>query len=282
VSAGSYRVGLLGYGIESSLTPAVHVREAEALGLDYDYEILDLSHRPDADLGAELSHLEQEGYSAVNVTHPFKQAVLEHVHHVSDAVRRIGATNLVLLGQERTAHNTDYAGFKVALEQFLDGRREQPVLQLGAGGAGRATACALVDLGIEDVVVHDISEDATRELVARLGQDCPRLRSSEKDLERWVDRAAGVVHVTPTGMKEHPGIAIDVGRLPEGAWVAEVVYRPLETELLRRARARGLPTLDGGAMAVGQAIESIRLITGRAPDPARAHRHFAELVGEGQ
>ncbi|QYJ03557.1 shikimate dehydrogenase [Nocardioides panacisoli] len=277
----AYRVGLLGHGIGPSLTPAMHEREAGALGLDYRYETIDLLDREDADLGAELDRLEREGFVAVNVTHPFKRAVLEHVHDVSDAVRRIGATNLVLLGERRVAHNTDYAGFRDALEDFVQGCHDGPVLQVGAGGAGLATVCALLDLGFDDVVVHDRSEPAAGDLVARLGEGRPGLRSSGGDLAAWVGRAAGVVHVTPTGMREHPGVALDVDRLPSAAWVAEVVYRPLETELVQRARGRGLAVLDGGAMAVGQALESLRLITGLDPDAHRVHAHFTELVGTG-
>lgn len=275
----TYRVGLLGHGIGPSLTPAMHRREGAALGLDYHYETVDLSDRADVDLGAELDRLERDGFAAVNVTHPFKRAVLAHVHQTSDAVRRIGATNLVLLGERRIAHNTDYAGFRDGLEDFVEGRHEGPVLQVGAGGAGLATVCALLDLGFDDVVVHDRVEAATADLVDRLGERRPGLRSSDGDLDRWLARATGVVHVTPTGMVEHPGVAVDVDRLTPGAWIAEVVYRPLTTELVRRARDRGHPILDGGAMAVGQALESLRLITGLAPDADRVRAHFSQLVG---
>jgi shikimate dehydrogenase len=107
------------------------------------------------------------------------------------------------------------------------------------------------------------------------------LRSSGGSLDAWLPRVDGVVHVTPVGMAEHPGVAFDVGRLGPDTWVAEVVYRPLETELVRRARARGLATLDGGGMAVGQAVESLRLITGLEPDVARMHAHFNQLVTGG-
>lgn len=277
-----YRVGLLGHGIGPSLSPAMHVREGAALGLDYHYEIVDLIDRPDVDLGRELDRVAAAGFAAVNVTHPFKQEVLAHVAEVSDAVRRIGAANLVLLGEQRVAHNTDYAGFRAGLEDFLGADRSGPVLQVGAGGAGSATACALLDLGFDEVVVHDRSEAASAELVTRLGGDASGLHTSGGDMATWLARAAGVVHVTPVGMAEHPGTAFDVDALADSAWLAEVVYRPLETELVRRARCRGLRTLDGGAMAVGQAVESLRLITGREPDAARVHRHFDELIGAGR
>jgi shikimate dehydrogenase len=277
-----FRVGLLGHGIGPSLTPPMHEREAARLGLDYTYDIVDLIDQPDVDLGRELDRLEAAGYAAVNVTHPFKQDVLRHVDETSDAVARIGAANLVLLRPgRRVAHNTDYSGFRAGLEDFLGDRPRGTVLQVGAGGAGLATACTLADLGFERVVVHDRSEDATARLVERFGGADGPFLSSGGDLDAWLAQVEGVVHVTPTGMREHPGVALDVELLGPDAWVAEVVYRPLETELVRRARARGLATLDGGAMAVGQAVESIRLITGLDPDPASMHAHFDQLVVDG-
>lgn len=275
----TYRVGLLGHGIGPSLTPAMHVREGVRLGLDYHYEIVDLAEQPDVDLGVELGRLETAGFAATNITHPFKQAVLDHVDSCSDVVDRLGAANLVVLGADgRAAHNTDYRGFRSSLEGFLGSRPRGAVLQVGAGGAGRATACVLLDLGFDQVVVHDVSEAATRALLERFDDGSGRLTSTGGDLEGWSSRVEGVVHVTPTGMLEHPGVALDVDTLRSDAWVAEVVYRPLETELVRRARARGLDTLDGGAMAVGQAVESIKLITGMEPDTARMLAHFQQLV----
>jgi shikimate dehydrogenase len=275
-------VGLLGHGIGPSLTPPMHVREATHLGLDYHYEIIDLIDRPDVDLGAELDRVQAAGFVAVNVTHPFKQEVLRHVDSASSVVQRIGSANLVLLGEERVAHNTDYTGFRDGLDAFLGGHREGTVLQVGAGGAGLATVSALIDLGFDRVVVHDRSAEAAQRLVERFRDHSgDGLLSSQGDLTTWLPQVAGVVHVTPTGMREHPGVALDVERLDPGAWVAEVVYRPLETELVRRARARGLATLDGGAMAVGQAVESLRLITGHEPDADRMHAHFDRLVTGG-
>ena len=305
-----YRVALLGNGIRESLSPALHMREARHLGLDYEYRTVDLIDRPDVDLGAELRRLENAGFDAANVTHPFKQSVLEHVADLSPTVRRLGSANLVLLGDgHRTAHNTDCTGFRAALEDFLAGRLPRQtttspddylgdragggsVLQIGAGGAGLATASALIDMGFDPIIVHDVIPAAVEALLRRFSGTAPGsgagsgaahrpLRSSGGSLDAWLPRIDGVVHVTPVGMAEHPGVAFDVGRLGPDAWVAEVVYRPLETELVRRARARGLATLDGGGMAVGQAVESLRLITGLEPDVARMHAHFNQLVTGG-
>lgn len=281
-----YRVALLGNGIKPSLSPALHMEEARRLGLDYEYQTVDLGGRREVDLGAELQRLEDAGFDAANVTHPFKQAVLDHVADLSPTVRRLGSANLVLLGDgRRTAHNTDCTGFRAALEGFLGDRETAgTVLQIGAGGAGLATASALIDMGFGSIVVHDVVPAAVEAMIDRFtGSPAgvgPLLRSADGALDDLLPHVDGVVHVTPVGMAEHPGIAFDVDRLSPGAWVAEVVYRPLETELVRRARARGLATLDGGGMAVGQAVESLRLITGLEPDVDRMHAHFNQLVTE--
>lgn len=275
-----YRVALLGNGIKPSLSPALHMAEARHLGLDYEYRIVDLIDHPDVDLGAELARLEDAGFDAANVTHPFKQSVLEHVERLSPTVRRVGSANLVLFGDHRTAHNTDCTGFRAALEDFLGDRGTGgTVLQIGAGGAGLATASALIDMGFGRIVVHDVVPAAVEAMIDRFARTT-RLLSADGALDDLLPRVDGVVHVTPVGMAEHPGVAFDVDRLGPGAWVAEVVYRPLETELVRRARARGLATLDGGGMAVGQAVESLRLITGLEPDVDRMHAHFSRLVAE--
>lgn len=278
-----YKVGLLGHGIGPSLSPAMHMREAKHLGLEYEYHTVDLIDSPDVDLGSELRRLEADGFVATNVTHPYKQAVLAYVDELTDVVRRIGSANLVLLRDgRRIAYNTDCTGFRSAMDVFLAGRSPgRTVLQIGAGGAGLATASSLVDMEVDRIVVHDLSESATSAMVERFAESSDgRLISSGGQLDDWLPVADGVVHVTPTGMKQHPGVAFDVDRLRPSAWVAEVVYFPLDTELVRRARARGLATLDGGGMAVGQAVDSLRLITGREPDTARMHAHFDELIAD--
>lgn len=279
-AATHYRVALIGDGIGPSLTPPMHEREGRELGLDYSYERVDLAAAEAVDLAVVLSDLEARGFAAANVTHPYKQRILEHVDEAGDEVRRIGSANLVLLGGRRVARNTDCTGFRAGLEEFLADRPRGRVLQVGAGGAGLATAYSLVGMGFDEVVIHDLDPAAAGALVDRFsGTSGGALRSSGGGLDSWLGGVDGVVHVTPVGMAEHPGAAFAPEDLAAGAWVAEVVYRPLETELLRRARAAGHPVLDGGLMAVGQAADSIALITGRTPDRGRMLAHFRELVG---
>lgn len=277
---GSLKVALIGDGIGPSLTPPMHEAEGRALGLDYTYERVDLAGQDDVDLAQVLAHLEARGFAAANVTHPYKQAVLAHVDELSDEVQRIGSANLVLLGPSRRAHNTDCTGFGSGLATFLQGRAAGRVLQVGAGGAGLATAYAMLGMGFDEIVVHDRDAASARRLVERFADvgGSTRLSAADGELADLVSQADGVVHVTPMGMAEHPGTAFAPEGMAPGAWLAEVVYRPLETELVRRARGAGLRVLDGGLMAVGQAADSMAHITHLAPDRDRMLAHFQQLI----
>jgi shikimate dehydrogenase len=147
------------------------------------------------------------------------------------------------------------------------------VVLLGAGGAGAAVAHALLSLGAGAVDVFDVDPDRAERLAN------PRVRARTLDsLADVLGKADGLVHATPTGMAGHPGLPFPAEFLRPELWVADIVYRPLETALLRAARERGCVVLDGGRMAVFQAVDSFRLITGREPDQDRMLRRFAELA----
>lgn len=280
--ATKYLVGLIGEGITESLTPPMHEREGAALGLDYEYRILDLLElgRKPEEIGAILDEVRTEGYAAVNVTHPCKQLVIPHLDSLTEAAERLGAVNLVLFRPEGAiGDNTDWTGFRRAFQDGLPDARRERVLQFGAGGAGAAVSYAALESGVQNLVIVDSDLERAESLAASLRSFFPDREvtaSGSPDLLGVVD---GVIHATPTGMKEHPGTAFDVDGLSPSAWVAEIVYRPLETELVVRARERGLAVLDGGRMAVGQAVDSIQLITGIEPDAGRMRAHFLELVG---
>ncbi len=277
-------VGLLGEGIMRSLTPPMHRREAEHLGLGYEYRIIDIAERGDQidDLPRIAAEVVEAGFDALNVTHPFKQRIIPLLDELSPAAERLAAVNLVIYREGRTiGHNTDWTGFRRAVEQGLGDVAADRVVQVGAGGAGAATAYALLDLGVRDLVVADVTAARADELADRhratFGNDTIRAVALA-DLAGELVRATGVVNATPTGMALSPGVPIDVGLLQPSAWVADVVYLPLATELLQVARAAGHRVLDGGRMAVGQAVDSIRLITGVEPDETRMRAHFLDLV----
>ncbi|MBB1159935.1 shikimate dehydrogenase [Amycolatopsis dendrobii] len=280
---GRLLTGLVGTGIGPSLSPALHEREARALGLECTYARFDLDALgiPADAVGDLIAQAREEGLSGVNVTHPCKQLVIPQLDELSPDAAAIGAVNTVVFdGQRAVGHNTDWSGFR---DGFVAGLPDAPlrrVVLLGSGGAGAAAAHALLKLGAESLTVLDT--DATRairladDLTARFGADRARAGNG---LERELSEADGLVHATPVGMAGHPGLPLPISLLRKELWVAEIVYRPLETPLLRAARALGCRTLDGGPMAVHQAAAALKLFCGREPDPARMLRHLTELVG---
>jgi len=279
-----YLVGLIGEGISVSLTPAMHEAESAELGLDYVYrvhDLLELGRRPD-EIGELLRELRAAGYSAANITHPCKQLVLDVVDALEPDAARLRAVNLVVFEPDRTVgYNTDWMGYREGLAAGLPGASLERVVQIGCGGAGAATAYAVLSAGAVRLELSDADDARAAELAERMRVLFPDRRITTVDTERVpaaIARASGVIHATPVGMAHHPGIAFDPALLAPGAWVSDVVYRPLETELVRLSLAHGHPVLDGGRMAVGQACASLRIITGVEPDRERMHRHFRALV----
>lgn len=282
----TFLIGLIGSGIQASLTPTMHMREGDEQGFRYLYRLIDLTQLglgPEA-LPELLMAAERMGFNGLNITHPCKQAALSGVTDLSPEAAAIGAVNTVVFtGSGAVGHNTDWSGFARSLRRGLPTAPLDHVVVLGAGGAGAAVSYALGCLETEKVTVLDADEPRAAALVASLAQ---RFRGSRiehapvEELTRLLARADGLVHATPTGMAAHPGIAVPADALRPELWVADVVYRPLETELLRAARKAGCRTLDGGSMAVFQAADALRLFTGFEPDPERMLAHFERLSAQ--
>ncbi len=274
--------GLIGHGIAGSLSPAMHEAEAAAQGLRLVYQRIDLHA---LGLGVEalpelLTAAERMGFCGLNITHPCKQAVIPLLHELSEDARALGAVNTVQLrGGRRIGHNTDWTGFAEGFRRGLPGAPLGHVLQLGTGGAGSAVAQALLGLGGQRLVLFDTdparAEATAAALNARFGADRARAVAA---LPTSLEGFDGLVNCTPIGMARHPGLPLDACLLRPELWVAEVIYFPLETALLRAARALGCRTLDGGGMAVFQAAGAFRLFTGQEPDAERMRAHFAAMV----
>ncbi|MCF4135743.1 shikimate dehydrogenase [Streptomyces sp. Tue 6430] len=281
----SYLVGLIGSGIGPSLSPALHEREADRQGLRYLYRLLDLDVLgvPPEAVGDLVRAARRLGFDGLNVTHPCKQLVVPHLDGLAPQAEALGAVNTVVLEDGRAVgHNTDVTGFAASFARGLPDVPLDRVVQLGAGGAGAAVAHAALTLGAGRVTVVDALPERAAALAASLNRHfgAGRADSAAPDrLAGLLARADGIVHATPTGMAAHPGLPFPARLLHPGLWVAEVVYRPLETELLRTARAAGCATLDGGGMAVFQAADAFRLFTGREPDTSRMLADIAELAG---
>jgi shikimate dehydrogenase len=281
----SYLVGLIGSGIGPSLSPALHEWEADRQGLRYLYRLIDiatLGMAPES-VGDLVRAARDLGFDGLNITHPCKQLVVEHLDALAPQAEALGAVNTIVFeGGRAVGHNTDVTGFAASFARGLPDAPLERVVQLGAGGAGAAVAHATLTLGAERVTVVDALPERAAALADSLNRHFGDGRATPAGRDRLPDllaRADGLAHATPTGMAAHPGLPLPAELLHPGLWVAEVVYRPLETALLRTARALGCATLDGGGMAVFQAADAFRLFTGREPDCARMLADIAELAG---
>ena len=265
-----FLVGLIGEGIQASLSPRLHEEEARNHGLTLHYRLIDLAQegRSAADLPRLIASAEAEGFDGLNITHPCKQAVLPLLTGLSEDASAIGAVNTVVLRKgKRMGFNTDCSGFAMSFGQKLGDAARRRVVLLGAGGAGAAIAHAAMSLGVEQLFIIDRDHERAAALARRVAASHPgRVVASAEEPASAAKRADGLIHATPMGMAAHPGTAFDPSLLRPEMWVAEIVYFPLETELLRAARARGCRTQDGLAMLVHQAVEQIRLWSGARPD----------------
>jgi shikimate dehydrogenase len=280
----SYLVGLIGKGILRSKSPAMHQQEADALGIRCLYQLLDSSV---LGLGLEdlprlIDSAELLGFAGLNITHPCKQAVIPLLHELSEDARAIGAVNTVRFANgRRLGFNTDAQGFAASFQRGLPDVPRTRVVQIGAGGAGAATAYALLKLGVERLSVFDVDTNRSAALAANLeGIFGPGRILVAQDLPAALVNANGIVQATPVGTREHPGMPVPERLLRPDMWIAEIVYFPLETQLLRNARAIGCRTLGGGGMAVFQAAAAFELFTGRKADGERMMRHFDTIPGD--
>jgi shikimate dehydrogenase len=277
----SVLVGLVGAGIGASRTPSLHEREGAEQGLRYVYKLIDLEV-----LGIDASALpdiltaaQRFGFAGLNITHPCKQAVIPLLDELSPDAAALGAVNTVVLKDgRRIGHNTDWWGFAESFRRELSDVRRDRVVQFGAGGAGAAVAHALLTVGAGHLTIIDTDEHRAQGLAAALRERFGESRASASaPFADAMALADGAVNTTPLGMAKYPGMAVPAELLRPDLWVADIVYFPLETELLREARNRGCRTMSGGGMAVFQAVGAFRLFTGREPDPSRMLRHFSEM-----
>jgi shikimate dehydrogenase len=267
-------VGLLGANIGQSLAPALHEDAAAAAGMVGHYHLMDVDGPRPRTLPELLAAVRTAGFAGVNVTFPFKEAVIPLLDEVSPEAAEIGAVNTVVFDPagRSTGHNTDRSGFRAAfLAAFgADAVRGKAVLQLGAGGAGRAVAFALRDLGVSSLRLYDRDIQRARNLCADLGGSCEVLDAPEPAAAS----VAGIVNATPIGMTGHDGLPMTPEVVQSHQVVADVIYTPLETEFVKAAKAKGARTMGGAGMCVHQAVRAFELFTGRTPDLARMDRAF--------
>jgi len=271
--------GLIGAGIQASRTPALHEHEGDAQGMRYVYRLIDLDYLKldSSALPDLLMAAERMNFTGLNITFPCKQAIIPLLDELSPEASGIGAVNTVVFKDgKRIGHNTDCLGFAEGFRRGLKDVARERVVQMGAGGAGAAVAHALLSEGVQLLSIFDVEISRAQALADNLNQHFGAGRAvAGHDLPSTLAQADGLVNTTPMGMKKLPGMPVPVELLRSALWVAEIVYFPLETELLRNARALGCRTLDGGNMAVFQAVKAFELFSGVVPDAQRmlAHLH---------
>jgi shikimate dehydrogenase len=275
-------LGLIGSGITNSLSPMMHEVEASCHGIRLHYQLIDLD-RPEVGGVATLPELLDAtmkiGFNGLNMTFPCKQLVIPLLDELSEEAHQVGAVNTVLFRDgKKIGLNTDGFGWGWAFRRAMPSSNLTRVVLLGAGGAGAAIAHEVLSMGAKRLVVVDTDGNRAQRLVENLNGIYGGRAEAIIDVATALVNASGLIHATPTGMTNLPGTPLPIELLRRDLWVAEVVYVPIETELLKAAHALGCTTLDGGGMAVGQAARAFELFTGIAPKAARMERHFRNLV----
>jgi len=262
--------GLIGYPLDHSLSPRIHTYWLQHYGLEAEYKLFTT---PPARVRQVVKRLRDKNALGFNVTVPHKLAVMEYLDTIDPVAQRIGAVNTVLRsGDALIGSNTDAYGF---ITNLRDGLGELTpylahVVLLGAGGATRAAIVALKDAGATTITISNRSADKAEALAAEFSLDC--IAWDEKNAA--LKNATLLVNTTSLGMQGQPTLDLDLAALPFNAAVHDIVYAPLETELLKAARARGNKAVDGLGMLLYQAqkaFESWHGVVPKVTAELRAH-----------
>jgi shikimate dehydrogenase len=249
---------VIGDPIAHSKSPLIHGFWLDAMGMPASYHANHVTPTGLADYIADRRH--HADWRGCNVTIPHKLAVMDLVDDPGDVRHSIGAMNTILRQQDGSliGTNTDAAGFAAPIADLdLVGK---PVALIGAGGAARAVLFALARLGVGPVTLYNRTPLKAAALLSMFG-----LKGEVKPLGAPLPPVSLLVNSSALGMVEQPGLDMDLSPLPDDAVVYDIVYAPLETTLLARAHARGLDTVDGLEMLIGQAALAFELFFGAAP-----------------
>lgn len=251
------RAGVIGSPVGHSLSPLMHKYWFEAQGLNGQYEAIEVLPK---NLGSAVNTLKRDGLRGFNVTVPHKTAILQYLDKITPLARQTGAVNTVVIHADGTTTglNTDGIGFIKHLNNSAPGwPKDKPALLLGAGGAARAVALALINDGVPMVMMCNRTRASAQEIADQIG----RGRITVVD---WADRShaitgAGlIVNATTLGMVGQPHIELDVSNAAPDTVVYDIVYKPLRTSIIERAQDRGLRTVDGLGMLAYQGAAAFK------------------------
>jgi len=255
----------MGWPVAHSLSPALHGYWLKRHGIDGSYERLEVA--PD-NLASALHALAAKGFAGCNLTIPHKETALPLMETLDPTAKRIGAVNTVAVGPEGmlAGYNTDGYGFIENLRAGIPGWKASsgPALVLGAGGASRAILDALIQDGSPEIRLANRNLARAEELARAFGSKIKVLAWERR--ETALSGASLLVNATSLGMEKNPPLELALDALPPGAAVCDIVYAPLETGLLKAAKARGLRSVDGLGMLLHQARPAFRLWFGVLPE----------------
>nr|WP_255727634.1 shikimate dehydrogenase [Nesterenkonia sp. DZ6] len=264
--------GLIGHGVGPSMTPPMHELEGSRHGMRYIYRTIEFAggEHSLAELEQLLEMAQRLGFNGLNITFPAKQNIMPLLDDLGPSAAMIGAVNTVVFDDDgaATGHNTDVTGFKASIDGALAQTPCGQVVLVGAGGAGSAVAHALVMRGVESLHVVDVDAQKCATLAASVhaAHGFSVSQATPEQLPDLLAQADGVVNATPFGMAHHPGAPFNPDLLQPRHWVADVVYRPVNTALLLAAQTRGCLTISGLGMAMHQAADAFEIFTGETAD----------------
>jgi shikimate dehydrogenase len=270
--------GVIGWPVGHSLSPRLHRYWLSHYRIAGHYLPFPV---PREAVSGALEGLRALGLAGVNVTVPHKESVIPHLDRVEPAAERIGAVNTIVVDDDRRllGRNTDVFGFMAALAQAQPDfdATAGPAVVLGAGGAARGVVAALVDAGCPAIRLVNRTRAKAERLAADLRGPVEPVAWEQRDAA--MEGAALLVNATSLGMKGQPPLEFRLDALPPEAVVDDIVYVPLETELLAAARKRGNPTADGLGMLLHQARPAFEAFFGRDPEVTDALRRHVLAEG---
>jgi len=274
-----FLTGLIGAPIAQSASPAMHERAADALDVRCHYHLIEVAGADESALRALLDGVRILGFAGVNVTFPYKEAVVPLLDELSPGARAIGAVNTVVVRNGRLiGHNTDTTGFARAIAELVTNAPDSVVALIGAGGVGKAIAFALARAGVSEIRIFDTDAAKAKHLAGQLeGHGRASVADSVEDVMRGV---TGVVNGSPVGMLPSRATPVPDVLLHRDLWVADAVYTPLWTPLLHAAKAKGARVMTGREFAIYQAADAFELFTGLKPSIAEMGNAFDAVMAK--
>ena len=268
------KLGLIGSGISRTQVHQLHILLGDLHGLTVRYDLMDIPHGTAFDLQSQLSQCEREGYSGVNITHPYKLKAYSCVTDHSGLPQGLESVNTVLFRKGSwQGGNTDYSGFAAAYRARFGNIAPGRVLMVGAGGVGISIAFALANLGAESIVIHDLDSARAVDLAERvrgLGPASHPVLGGALELEAEAREADGLVNATPVGMHQYPGNVLPEGSFGSARWAFDAIYSPPETDFLRQARSGNATVMGGFELFLHQGLDAFECFSGEQVDRKRA------------